>query len=252
MSAGPPTPAGDGSREETPEPMRVELGARILRVRFAAPQRVVSWAISGGGARRASEVIWLEVDDHELRPPVDARSYVRARLQQAGAPHAVALLTSRRLHAYVDHRVEHDLGAERPLSARCIATVGLGNALRAGDLPGPSARIGTINVLCALSSPLAPEAMLEALALAAEARTLAVREATVPSRRSGLPASGTGTDCIAIAAPALAAPLGRAGRYAGKHTAVGHVIGAAVESAVRRGVEQWLLERAGSKQEGRS
>jgi adenosylcobinamide amidohydrolase len=75
-----------------------------------------------------------------------------------------------------------------------------------------------------------------------------VREAVIPSRRSGLPASGTGTDCIAIAAPALA----RADRYAGKHTAVGHVIGAAVESAVRRGAEQWLLERADSMRKGRS
>jgi adenosylcobinamide amidohydrolase len=226
------------------EPMRVELGARILRVRFAAPQRVVSWAIAGGGLRRASEVIWLEVDDSELRPPVDARSYVRARLQEAGAPDAVALLTSRRLQAYVDQRVEHCSS----LFARCIATVGLGNALRAGDPPGPSARIGTINVLCALSVPLRPEAMLEALALAAEARTLAVREADIASRRSGLPASGTGTDCIAIAAPTHC----RADRYAGKHTAVGHVIGAAVQSAVRRGVEQWLLERSASTRESRS
>jgi adenosylcobinamide amidohydrolase len=224
--------------------MRVELRTRILRVRFTTPQRVLSWAIVGGGARRASEIVWLEVDDAELRPPIDARSYVRARLQAAGTPDAVALLTSRRLDSYVDERVEHP-GAG---TARCIATVGLGNALRAGDPPGPSARIGTINVLCALSQPLHAEAMLEALALAAEARTLAVREASIASRRSGLPASGTGTDCIAIAAPALP----RAARYAGKHTALGHVIGAAVESAVRRGVEQWLLERSASTREGRS
>jgi adenosylcobinamide amidohydrolase len=228
--------AGDG--------LCVELRARMLRVRFATPQRVLSWAIAGGGARRASEIVWLEVDDAELRPPVDARSYVRARLQAAGAQDAVALVTSRRLHSYIDQRVEHPAAG----SARCIATVGLGNALRAGDLPGPSARIGTINVLCALSQPLRPEAMLEALALASEARTLAVREASIPSRRSSLPASGTGTDCIAIAAPALP----RAARYAGKHTALGHVIGAAVESAVRRGVEQWLFERSASTAEGRS
>ena len=218
---------------------------RVLRVRFARLQRVVSWAIAGGGMRRASQVVWLEVDDHELRPPVDARGYVRARLRDAGALDAVALLTSRRLHAYVDCcRDYSSAGSEPALSARCVATVGLGNALRAGDPPGPSARIGTINVLCALSLPLGPEAMLEALALAAEARSLAVREAGIASRRSGLPASGTGTDCIAIAAPAS----GRATHYAGKHTAVGHVIGAAVTSAVSRGAEQWLLERAAARE----
>lgn len=228
------------------EAIHVQLAERVLRVRFAEPQRVLSWAIAGGGLRRTREVIWLEVDDHELRPPVDARDYVRERLRRAGAPHAVAMMTSRRLHAYVDQAVRLDALHH----ARCIATVGLGNALRAGDPPGPHGRIGTINVLCALPVPLAHEAMLEALALAAEARALAVREAAIPSRRSGLPASGTGTDCVAIACPAWPSKgtRGRALRYAGKHTAVGCVIGAAVESAVRRGVEQWLLERAPARE----
>jgi len=67
------------------------------------------------------------------------------------------------------------------------------------------------------------EASLEALALAAEARALAVREAEIPSRVSGMPATGTGTDCIAIAAPDHPEGL----RYVGKHTVMGHLIGAA-------------------------
>ena len=112
---------------------------------------------------------------------------------------------------------------------------GLGNALRAGDPPGPG-RVGTINLLCRSSAPLTAEAQLEALALAAEARTLAVREAGVPSTRTGLPASGTGTDCIVIASPRGRAPGGVP--YAGKHTAIGHAIGAAVLEATRRGVER--------------
>lgn len=216
----------------------VTLGERILHVRFAQTQRVVSWAIAGGGLRRTQDVVWLEVDDRELRPPVDPDAYVRARLDSAGTPGAVALMTSRSLRAYVDRTVRAD--GVPALAARCVATVGLGNALRAGDPPGPSARIGTINVLCALSVALTTEALLEALALAAEARALAVCEAGVPSRRTGGPASGTGTDCIAITAPDLI----RASRYAGKHTAIGHVIGAAVYSAVREGVEAWQRERA--------
>jgi adenosylcobinamide amidohydrolase len=61
-----------------------------------------------------------------------------------------------------------------------------------------------------------------------------VREAGVPSTRTGLPASGTGTDCIVIASPR--APGGVP--YAGKHTAIGHAIGAAVLEATRRGVER--------------
>jgi adenosylcobinamide amidohydrolase len=209
----------------------------MLLVRFAARQRIASWAILGGGIHVAHQVAWLQVDDHELRPPVDPRTYARERLRAARVPTAVALMTSRRVHTYEDREVVADDPAIR---ARCIATVGLGNALRAGDLPGPSARIGTINVLCAVSVALSDEALLEALALAAEARTLAVREREQPSRRSGLPASGTGTDCIAIAAPAGT----RGSGYAGKHTALGYAIGAAVLQAVSAGARAWQQQRA--------
>jgi adenosylcobinamide amidohydrolase len=174
------------------------------------------------------------VAEAELRPPVNAQRFLRSRLRAAGISDAVGLLTSRDLASYVD--------ATRTFgdwSARCIATVGLGNALRAGDLPGPAGKIGTINLLCQVSVPLSLEAMLEGLSLAAEARTLAIREAALPSGLSGEPASGTGTDCIVLAAPEGKEPT----RYAGKHTVVGHLIGAVVHEAARRGAEQWKEER---------
>ena len=215
-------------------PMTLALEGRLLIARFAGPQRVASWAIVGGGLRRSRTVAWLQVCDETLRPPIDPRRWLREQLQAAGMPDAVGLLTSRRIDAYVDERCEY-AGAH----ARCVTTVGLGNALRAGDPPGANARIGTINTLCWVSCALSSEALLEALALAAEARTLAVREAGVASTRTGEPASGTGTDCIVIAAPDGGPPT----RYAGKHTAAGHLIGAAVHAATRRGVEQWQAER---------
>jgi adenosylcobinamide amidohydrolase len=214
--------------------MTVARQGRLLIARFAEPQRVASWAIVGGGVRRSDAVAWLQVADEQLRPPVEPRRLLRGALQAAGVPDAVGLLTSRRLDAYVDHGERY-----AGLAARCVTTVGLGNALRAGDPPGASARIGTINTLCWVSCALSAEALLEALALAAEARTLAVREAAIASTRTGEPASGTGTDCIVIAAP----QRGPCARYAGKHTAPGHLIGAAVHAATRLGVEQWKAER---------
>ena len=219
---------------DPPSVLVVERVPGLLVVRFAEPQRVVSWAILGGGLARASTVAWVQVADVDLCPPVDACELARARLGAAGIAEAVTLLTSRDLRAYVDVERSH-----RDVACRCIATVGLGNALRAGDPPGPAGRIGTINVLCHLSVPLADEALLEALALASEARALAIREAEVPSPLSGLPASGTGTDCIVIAAP----DAGEHQRYAGKHTVPGHLVGAAVHDAVRSGAEQWKRER---------
>lgn len=199
-----------------------------LIARFSADHAIASWAIVGGGLRTARAVAWLQVGDAELTPGIDPAALLRARLAAAGLTGAVGLMTSCRVDSYVDTEARH--GA---ITARCIATVGLGNALRAGDPPGAAA-IGTINLLCRPSVALSPEALLEALALAAEARALAVREAGVPSVRTGLPASGTGTDCIVIAAPGTGDPA----PYAGKHTAIGHVIGASVLEATRRGIER--------------
>lgn len=212
--------------------LAVDCAPGWLIARFATEHATASWAIVGGGMHTAREVGWLQVRDGDLSPDLDPAALLRARLAAQGIPGAVGLLTTRRLDSYVDVTRRHD-----EVAARCIATVGLSNALRAGDPPG-SSRPGTINLLCRVSVALSAEALLEALALAAEARTLAVREAVVPSARTGRPASGTGTDCIVIAAPAQ----GAAAAYAGKHTAIGHVIGAAVHEATRRGVDDWLRE----------
>jgi adenosylcobinamide amidohydrolase len=226
-----------GWRESLPAgaPLGVVCDGNWLIVHFAALQRMASWAIVGGGLRRRRTVAWLQVSETDLRPPVNARQFLVSRLEAAGIPDAVGLLTSRNVDSYVDATTNYG-----DSTARCIATVGLGNALRAGDPPGPSGRIGTINVLCHVSVPLSQEALLEALALAAEARALAVREAEVPSPLTGQPASGTGTDCIVIATP----DAGEHAYYAGKHTVIGHLIGAVVHEATSRGVERWRRERA--------
>jgi len=214
--------------------MSVALDGRWLVARFRDVHATASWAIVGGGLHRTRAIAWHQVTDHELRPPVDALALFRHRLRERDLSDAVGLLTSRDVASYADREATYG-----DVAARCVVTVGLGNALRAGDLPGSSGRIGTINVLCRVSTPLSPEALLEALALATEARTLAVREAAIASTRSGEPASGTGTDCVVIAAP----EDGPGARYAGKHTALGHVIGAAVRDATAEGVAIWKHER---------
>jgi adenosylcobinamide amidohydrolase len=211
-------------------PLQVHQDGHWLTVRFATHQRMLSWAIVGGGRNRTRDVAWLQIRDGDLRPPLDAREFLHQRLRERGLEDAVGLMTSASVATYTDQCVRWG-----DFSARCIATVGMGNALRAGDPPGTAARIGTINLLCALDHPLVEDAHLETLALAAEARALAVREAEIPSTRSGEPSSGTGTDCIVIAAP----DQHGGARYAGKHTELGHVLGAAVYAAVSHGLVRW-------------
>ena len=69
--------------------------------------------------------------------------------------------------------------------------------------------------------------MIEAVQIAVEARVAALHDAAVMSLRSSTPATGTGTDCVAVAAPI---PQARTDAiiYCGKHTLPGELIGRAV------------------------
>ena len=207
---------------------RVKRQGKWLIVRFPMPYRVVSWAIVRGGETQTDTIAWYRVTKDDLKPPVDPREFLKRRLAEESIPHAVGLLTSADLDRYADiEKTGEDI------TVRSVATVGLANALRVGDLPRLREPVGTINLLCQISRPLSKEAFLEALSLASEARTAALLESAIPSPESGRPVTGTGTDCIVIAAP----PEGERLSYAGKHTLFGHLIGSSVLEAMRSGVK---------------
>ena len=65
-------------------------------------------------------------------------------------------------------------------------------------------------------------AMVEAVQIATEGRVRALYEKGIKSRQSGLPATGTGTDCVAVVSFGDGVE-----RYCGKHTKLGELIGAA-------------------------
>lgn len=214
-----------------------ERRGRWLVVELGRPHRVLSWAPAGGGAGLSSRVVWREVCDDELAPPVDAPAFLAGALAAEGLGDAVAMMTGRSLNAYVEaSRRQGDL------EVRCVATVGLYNARRAGD-PADVADVGpgTINLLCQVAAALTEEAMIETLAMVTEARTLAILESGVASRRSGLPATGTGTDCVVVAAPDDVPRIA----YAGKHTILGELVGAVVLEAVGAGTRAWCAEHPG-------
>lgn len=209
---------------------------RLLVVKFPAVHRTLSWAVCGGGLGLTRAVVWRYVERGELTPDVDAAALLQASLEKHGLGRAVGMMTARTLGTF-DCVTRHQDG----VAARAVATVGLGNALAVGDAPGPlsaAARIGTINVLVQLSHALDEAGLAEALAVAVEARTAAVMDGRVPSRRSNELATGTGTDCIVVAAP----EAGPALRWVGKHTVAGALIGGVVREAVSRGVRRWIAE----------
>lgn len=225
-----------------PVPIRRSTGLAIFDqdksfvVSFPEVVRACSWAIVHGGLVDARHVAWFEVRNSDLGPDVDPRAFLAARLGSQRLTQAVGLLTSRRVSSRIEVTNE-----ERGVTAHCVATVGLGNALRAGDPSWASQRLGTINLLAHVDVPLTDEGLLEANAIATEAKCAAMFDARVSSRRSGSLATGTGTDCTVVTCPVPR--RGRSGAtYAGKHTAVGAAIGAAVERAIGIGVRAWRSE----------
>jgi adenosylcobinamide amidohydrolase len=110
-------------------------------------------------------------------------------------------------------------------------TAGCSNALRVGDRATvESPTPGTINLIVLINQALGDAAMVEAIQIATEARVAAVLDARVKSVESGKPATGTGTDCITVAARD-ASP---AHIYCGKHTRLGELIGRAAYRSCSR------------------
>lgn len=208
--------------------MKLTLDHPWLELDLGTPQRVLSWSLTNPGFVTAEKILWREVRNADLPQDLDVLEWYRAELAARGDADAVAMLTSRTLDTYEVAEAEVE-----GIRAFCVATVGLSNAERIGHrLDRSDHDWGTINVALHLDLGLTEAALLETLSMVTQARTAAVIDAglDLPDGR----ATGTGTDCIAVAAPVGPTP------YAGLHTAQGEAAGRAVYEAVRRGADIWM------------
>ena len=220
---------------------RLTLDRPWLGLDLGAPMRVLSWAVNRPGIVTARHILWREVRNADLPADLDAVAWLRAELAARGAADAVAFLTSRDIRAHVARSAQ--AGAVR---ASAVATVGLSNAERVGTrLDRRGHDWGTINIAVVIEPAhggLSDTALLEAMSIATQARTAAVMEAgpDLPTGR----ATGTGTDCIAVAAPSGLMD------YAGLHTDTGEAVGRAVHDAIAAGTRDWMthVRRTGTMQ----
>lgn len=210
--------------------MTVHLEHPWLDMDLGAPHRVLSWSLTNPGFVTARRIVWREVRNADLPHDLDVQAWLRRDLATKGWSDAVALLTSRDLAAY-----EVSEATVETITARCVATTGLSNAEHIGTrMDRTGQNWGTINIALQLSEPLSDAALLETLSIATQARTAAVMD-TGYQLPTGI-ATGTGTDCIAVAAPAGDAP------YAGLHTPIGEAVGRAVYNAVHAGAQVWMAK----------
>jgi adenosylcobinamide amidohydrolase len=199
-----------------------------LEFDLGEPMSVLSWAVNRPGRVSARRILWREVRNADLPADLDVDAWLQGELRARGALDAVTFLTSRDITCH--HSARAQVG---DVQADAVATVGLSNAERVGQRIDRSGHDwGTINVALRVNIGLTEAAQLETLSVVVAARTAAIMEA-----RFDLPggvATGTGTDCVAIAAPE-----GQT-RYAGMHTPLGEAAGRAVYDAVSAGASEWM------------
>jgi adenosylcobinamide kinase/adenosylcobinamide-phosphate guanylyltransferase len=234
---------GDGRRQQIKRraaqcdnssglPWRWYLKASTLVIKLPARYRVLGWAPMGGGLTRAEVILNHQValnDRAAVQSPRACLAHIACTLA-LNPKYTVAMMTAADVASggFVTVR-------RRGLAVSAWCSAGCSNALRVGDRATAfSDQPGTINIAVAINRPVTAAGLAEALQLAVEARVLAVQQAQLTSVRSGLPATGTGTDCIVVAAAAR--PVDQPGSeivYCGKHTVLGELIGRAVLKSCR-------------------
>jgi adenosylcobinamide amidohydrolase len=208
-----------------------------LTLDLGRDMRVISWAPHRPGIVTARHILWREVRNADLTEDFDALAWLAQECKIRDMKQAVAMLTSRKIATF--SVAETSIGG---VFAQAVATVGLSNAERAAPselyVERTNTVYGTINIAVITECNLNDIGLIEAQSIASAARTAAVLESGAMATTG--PATGTGTDCIAVAAPA-----GQEA-FCGLHTPQGKAIAAAVYAAVREGADQWLAETGGT------
>lgn len=221
---------------------RYHVTGHTLVINLAGRKRVLSSAPQGGGFALASYILNHQVEANPVsvsngavifRDPARSLRELAARLGIRAE--TVGLMTAVPMTQLVIARAERD-----GLWVECFATVGVTNAVRAGEWPlevfagAKLGKPGTINLILITNGSLSQSAMVGAVQVATEAKSGVLRDHDVPSCQSGAPATGTGTDAVAFACSLRG--QGPFHVYSGTHTVTGALIGRVVTDCVTRGL----------------
>lgn len=201
-----------------------------LVVSFLRPVQILSWAILNGGFRsRVAHFI-----NHRVKTCSPGGIAPETCLRQVGSQlglkgTVVGMMTAADIQRYSFSSASYgDLRAYGLATAGCsnLATVGQDGSFLEGK--DQVRQVGTINLIVATNYSFTHEAMLEAIAIATEAKVKTLYELGLRSTTTGQLATGTGTDCVAVAVASE-----RRYRFCGKHTKWGELIGRACLETLR-------------------
>lgn len=221
---------------------RYRVVGQTLVIDLGGRKRVLSSAPQGGGLTLASWVLNHQVEANPSATGIHPKSFTRpahflrkvaSRLEIPGP--IVGLMTAVPMTQLVMARA-----ASHGIWMECFATVGVTNAVRAGEWPPECSgrdrpgKPGTINLVLVTNGSLSQAAMVGVVQVATEAKTGILRDSSVPSCHSGSAATGTGTDAVVIACRLRG--QGPSLIYSGTHTIIGALVGRVVADCVARGL----------------
>lgn len=230
------------------------ITGRTLIIDLKNLHRIVSSAPRGGGIVRARSILNHQVPANPSalgRPNTtrwgDPSRYLgRLAVRIKARRPTVGLMTAVPMTQLVVDREESG-----PVWIECFCTVGVTNAVRAGEpllLTSGKSELGpgTINIILVTNATLTMTAMVGAVQVATESKTGTLIHNKVRSiARKSLLATGTGTDVVVIASSLKG--LHRL-PYSGTHTEIGAMIGRLVTRCVQAGLirsSRWSRARLG-------
>jgi len=214
---------------------KLQLNDAHIHLAFSSPQRVISSAILNGGLVKADHIVNQKVPKHSSACEIPEKSLSDYAKAQGWQGHVVGMMTAASMSSL---RIEQ--ACVEGMNITVLVTTGISNARRAGDkadiqeLLGTTHEVGTINLILIFSNQLTDAAMIEAMMIATEAKAAALQNAEVLSPVSGLLATGTGTDAIAVIS---SSDDSQKIKFCGKHVLLGEWIGRLVIRAVTRSLE---------------
>ena len=222
--------------EEKEHRCRAIVEDGILVVRFPDVFDTLSWAPYNNGAHPASAVLNMQVpDDGSGHDFFDAIDFNKECLNRGLPDDSIGMMTA----ALVDDFMECLLTSGK-FWVHAFATVGLTNARSVRDsadvaLKSEVRTPGTINIIVATNALPDMSGRLESLHVVSAAKTAALRDAEIKSRKSEQYADLTGTDSIVIASSGEIND-----NHSGLHTVPGDLMGSAVHDVVTRGIHRYL------------
>ena len=213
-------------------PVKVVLNDKTLIIHLSKTSSILSWAPLNGGLTKSNYIFNHECDNFQDN---DLGTIFNSVINRNNLPHnSIGLVTGANVSRY-----EELFLSNGRLWVHTIATIGLNNARSVGDsadvdLDTQIVRPGTINLIISCNALPHVSGLVEAIHIATMAKTYAMVESEVKSKKSEQLATGTGTDCIVVAGGGEIQE-----NYCGMHTVLGEMIGKAVKEIIQKGIQKW-------------